>query len=72
MALTIYLKILISIDVLVRNVFRNHFVLHIARTAAEVSPRPKVATPELLLDMRKRPLGGAPFSDHCNSRLIVT
>src|SRR6516162_5136093 len=53
MALTIYLKILISIDVLVRNVLRNHFLRHVARTAAEVSPRPQVATPELLLDMWK-------------------
>ena len=53
MASTIYSEILLSIDVLVRTVLRNHFVRHVARTAAEVSPRPQVATPELLLDMWK-------------------
>jgi hypothetical protein len=52
MDLTIYSEVFILIDVLLRDVLRDHLVGHIPGTAAEIPARPQVPPPELLLQMR--------------------
>lgn len=53
MALTIYFEIIIAIMTLVRYVLNYHFVGHVAAAATKIPPCPQVATPKLLLQMRK-------------------
>ena len=50
---TIYSEILVLIDVLFRDVFRNDLVRYIAGTTAEIAPGPYVPSPELLLNVGK-------------------
>src|ERR1019366_10803851 len=50
---TIYFEVLVLIDVLFGYVFCNRIVGHIAGTTAERASRPQVASPKLLLQMRK-------------------
>jgi hypothetical protein len=50
---TIDSEILILVDILLGNVLRDYLVGDVTRTAAEVSSRPQVPPPELLLQMRK-------------------
>jgi hypothetical protein len=49
---TIYSEIRILIDILFGNILGNYLIGDIAGTAAEVSSRPQVPSPELLLQMR--------------------
>jgi hypothetical protein len=51
MDLTIYFEVLVLIDVLLGNVFRDHIVRYVTAAAAEVASRPQVASPKLLLQM---------------------
>jgi hypothetical protein len=53
MDLTIYSEILILIDVLLGDVLGDHLIGDVSGTAAEISSRPQVSAPELLLQMRK-------------------
>jgi hypothetical protein len=48
---TIYSEIRILIDILFGNILGNYLIGDIAGTAAEVSSRPQVPSPELLLQM---------------------
>ena len=50
---TIYSEIFVLIHILLGYVFRDYLIADVSRAAAEVSPRPKVSAPELLLQMRK-------------------
>ena len=52
---------------LIGNILGNHLISYIAATAAKVAARPRVASPELLLQMQElpQPLGG-------NSRLTAS
>jgi len=50
---TIYFEVLVLIDVLFGYIFCNHIVRHVAGTTAEIASRPQVASPKLLLQVRK-------------------
>ena len=76
MDLTIYFEVFVSILILLGDIFRDHVVRHITRTAAEVASRPQVPSPKLLLQMRRHSASKwcavlLPFN-HGISRLIVT
>ena len=61
---TIYSEVLVRCSVLIRNVLRDHFVCHVAGTTAEISSRPLVPSPKLLLQVRKlcqQVMRGSPF-----------
>jgi hypothetical protein len=58
---TIYFEVLVLIDVLLGYVFGNHIVRHVAGATTEIASRPQVASPKLLLQVRKlSQKGGAP------------
>jgi hypothetical protein len=50
---TIYFEVFVLVDVLLGDVFCDHVVGHVAGTAAEISSRPQVSSPELLLQVRE-------------------
>jgi hypothetical protein len=50
---TIYLEILVLIDILLRDVLRDHLVGDIPRTTAKVPTCPQMPPPELFLQMRE-------------------
>src|SRR5260370_41445884 len=53
MGSTIYLEILVLIDILLRDVLRDHLVGDIPRTTAKVPTCPQMPPPELFLQMRE-------------------
>ena len=53
MGSTIYFEVFVLVNILVSYVLRDDIVRHVARTTTEVPSRPQVASPKLLLQVRK-------------------
>ena len=50
---TIYFEVLVLINILLRDIFGDHVVCHVAGTAAEIASCPQMPSPKLFLQVRK-------------------